>query len=142
MRTILHYPLSRSRTQPRAATQWGLAFLSASLICVYGPSITRPCADIIQMGSFPWPGACRRVKDQPVRDALRAALIGRPSGTYCRLLPFRPPARVPFQRSASRHPCNQRMSRLDRGCYGDFATRSIAPCRVTEGIIANVEIVL
>ena len=44
------------------------------------------------MGSFPWSDACRYVNEQLVRKALRAVLIGRPSGTYRRLLPFaRPP---------------------------------------------------
>ena len=46
------------------------------------------------MGSSPWSNARRIVKDQPVRETLRAVLIGRPSGTYRRLLPFaRPPGR-------------------------------------------------
>ena len=66
--------------------------------CGCGCSFAQPCADIIQIGSFPWPNACRNFKDQPVRDALRAVLIGRPSGTYRRLLPFARPHERRFRR--------------------------------------------
>ena len=94
LRTILHHPLSRSYTRPRDATQRGPAFLSASLIRVCCLSIARHCADIIRMGSFPWPDICRKSKIN--QYAMRLGLYSaaaRSDINSCLLSFARPPER-------------------------------------------------